>query len=106
MLTLLLLDEGSPITATIGLVKMAGGAALYWLAWRLLFRKGLPADRRLLGVGIACILTVIGFYYWPEPNEYGAISMREYVLVFLLWIPLLAAAIRFVYRRAHNALKK
>ncbi|OUJ69799.1 hypothetical protein [Hymenobacter crusticola] len=98
----LLLDELSPITAFIDLLKMVGIAALYWLTWRLLFRKGISADLRLLGIGLACVLAIIGFSTWPQKYSWQKHAFTDYILVLLLCIPLLAAAVRLAYRTAYN----
>ncbi|RSK44324.1 hypothetical protein [Hymenobacter perfusus] len=99
MYSILLLSEDY-FSGLIFLFEALVTAALYGLALFFLLYKRRTSKLKPIGVGLACVLAVIGLRAWPEPNLRGGYSTSEYVLVLFLCMPLMVSGI--VYFSSRN----
>ena len=91
--TVLLLDEGSPITETIKFVKFLLVVVLYALSLFFLFYNRRTSELKPIGVGLALMLAYIGFRTWPSTYSWEGHTAWNYFVVVFLCTPLLAAGL-------------
>ncbi|GAA4386854.1 hypothetical protein [Hymenobacter koreensis] len=104
MYAMLLLDEGSSITATIGLFKLLFIVILYATSLYFLLHNWRKSELKPIGLIIAFILAFIGYRSWPVPDMNRTDNTDQYLTVFFLCVPLVVAG--FVYFLSRNSSDK
>jgi hypothetical protein len=98
---ILLLDEGSPITGAIFLLKAIPVVLMYGAAFYFLLHNRRMSESKPVGVMLALVLAGIGIRIWPEDRLYEEYSYSALFAAGLLFLPLLAAA--WVYLFTQNS---
>jgi hypothetical protein len=96
---ILLLDEGSPITGAIFLLKAIPVVLMYGAAFYFLLHNRRTSESKPVGVMLAIALAAIGIRIWPEDRLYVEYSYSALFAAVLLFLPLLTAAMVYFFAR-------